>query len=154
MVLKFSTSTRNIETVVAEITINHDTTKFSEAELKKAINTLNIKYPDIVYKQAIIESASINGQRWKNPKFVYGNNMFGMKVAKLRPRTNIDFDENGYCIYENWYMSLVDYGYWQLQHQHKIKTESEYLELLDNYYCNNTGKDFKYSELLSKIKIR
>ena len=115
--------------------------KFSKEKLKEYILELNIKFPHIVYAQAILESGN-----FKSNIFLENNNLFGMKVSKLRPTTNKGEDKN-HAFYNNWKESVQDYAFYQAAYLNKIKTEDEYFQYLKINYAENPF----YVEILKKL---
>lgn len=103
--------------------------EFSPKKLRAYILELNIKFPHIVYAQARLETGNFKSEIFKT-----NHNLFGMKVATLRPTTNKG-EENGHAYYENWKESVVDYAFYQAQYLSDIKTEAEYLEYLKANYA-------------------
>lgn len=99
---------------------------FTPEKLKAYIKDLNIKFPDIVYAQAVHETGNFKSQIFRE-----NNNLFGMKVAKLRPTTN-DGEQYGHAYYDHWRSSVQDYAYWQA-YSAKGLNKSEYLQLLNGY---------------------
>ena len=103
--------------------------EFSPKKLRAYILELNIKFPHIVYAQARLETGNFKSEIFKT-----NHNLFGMKVATLRPTTNKG-EENGHAYYESWRESVVDYAFYQAQYLSDIKTEAEYLEYLKANYA-------------------
>ena len=100
--------------------------------VKLQIELLNIAHPDIVYKQAVIESGNFNSDI-----FLKFNNMFGMKRAYKRPNVQIGYIKNDYAIYENWQMSIVDYAIWQAWSGRGLNRDG-YLDLLGRVYATDS----------------
>jgi len=103
--------------------------EFSPKKLRAYILELNIKFPHIVYAQARLETGNFKSEIFKT-----NHNLFGMKVATLRPTTNKG-EENGHAYYEGWRESVVDYAFYQAQYLSDIKTEAEYLQYLKANYA-------------------
>jgi len=103
--------------------------EFSPQKLRAYILELNIKFPHIVYAQARLETGNFKSEIFKT-----NHNLFGMKVATLRPTTNKG-EENGHAVYDNWRESVVDYAFYEAQYLSDIKTESEYLQYLRANYA-------------------
>jgi uncharacterized FlgJ-related protein len=104
----------------------------------------NIKYPEVVFAQAVLESG-----HFKAPLFISQNNLFGMKVPKKRETTAINKGNKGYAKYLNWSSSIDDYLLWQ-QFTLKNKsglTKSQYLSLLGKIYA----KDKNYVSTLKRV---
>lgn len=137
----------------AEIILSElKTVPFSKENLKEKLRELNLKFPEIVYAQAVLETGD-----FKSFVFKENNNLFGMKLAKSRPTTAIGF-ENNHAEYFSWEMSVVDYALYQAAFLRKIRTEEEYLEFLSNNYAKDGNyiskirKIIKYESRISKIQ--
>ena len=114
---------------------------FKVQELKDYLVELNVKFPDIVYAQARLES---NG--FKSRIFLENNNMFGMKQSTRRSSTNKG-EQYGHAYYDTWRESVLDYALWQCKYLSQITTRAEYLE----YLKNNYAQDPNYYNKLTKI---
>jgi flagellum-specific peptidoglycan hydrolase FlgJ len=115
--------------------------EFTPEKLKAYILELNIRFPHIVYAQALLESGE-----FKSHIFKENNNFFGMKQAKQRPTTNKG-TENGHAYFVNWRDCVVDYAFYQAAYLNDLRSESEYFEYLGQNYAEDTG----YVEKLKKI---
>lgn len=100
------------------------------------IDSLNLKHPNIVKAQMIIESGYA--------KRTKGNNFFGMHVAKNRPTTALN--RSGYAIYSSWQESVLDYALFQAAYCRKLSRD-EYL----SYICKNYAEDKKYGEKIEWV---
>ena len=99
---------------------------------------LNIKHPEVVFKQAKIESGN-----FKSKVFRENNNMFGMKIPYKR--ANIVGGENlGYAVYNNWQESIIDYALYQT-YSAKGMNKEQYIQHLGASYAEDP--DYK-----SKVK--
>ena len=114
---------------------------FSKEKLKEYIFELNIKYPHIVYAQAVLESGNFISTNFK-----IRNNFFGMKQATQRPNTNIKNDSE-YAMFMNWKDCVVDYALKQSTVLYRINSENEYFE----YLLTDYAKDPKYVKKLKDI---
>jgi len=104
----------------------------------------NIKFPEVVFAQAVLESG-----HFKAPIFTTKNNLFGMKVPKKRETTAINKGKKGYAKYHSWDSSIDDYLLWQeftLKNKSQL-TKSQYLSLLGKIYA----KDKKYISSLKRV---
>lgn len=116
--------------------------------IKAFITKLNLKFPKIVYQQAICESAN-----FQSPAFKQLNNLMGMENAKVRPTVGTDVGTR-WAKYDNWKQSLIDYALWQTYMAKDIDTEEDYYYFLDEIYCNHNLKENQgelYSTRLKKI---
>jgi uncharacterized FlgJ-related protein len=115
--------------------------EFSPEKLKAYILELNIRFPHIVYAQALLESGE-----FKSHIFKENSNFFGMKQAKQRPTTNKG-TENGHAYFANWRDCVVDYAFYQAAYLNDLRSESEYFE----YLGQNYAEDPMYVSKLKKI---
>ena len=128
-----------IEKIAVVIRVNEES--FNEKNLKKEINKLNFKYPSIILAQAKLESGN-----YKSNIFKENNNLFGLKVAKLRCTTALGENLN-HSIYKNWQSSVQDRAMWEIQNCKNIHSEEEYYQLLDAMYSETDN----YSQMLKQI---
>lgn len=105
--------------------------KFSVESYKQSLKDLNIKYPRVVFAQALIESGN-----FKSAIFRENNNSLGMKEAKIRPSTNIGTNRN-HAVYNTWRDCVTDYALWQSYHLKNIHSEEEYIQLLGSIYATS-----------------
>jgi len=98
---------------------------------------LEIKHPDIVMRQARIESGN-----FKSKIFKENNNMFGFKKAYKRPNTQCGIN-CGYACYSNWKQCIIDYALYQT-YSAKNMSKKDYINFLDKNYA----EDPKYKNKL------
>lgn len=85
-------------------------------------------YPDILLKQAKIESGNYKSNVFKN-----SNNLYGMKRVGLRNSTQRG-TYNGYGVYDNWCLSVLDRMLWDIfRFDNKKPTREEYIKALSIY---------------------
>ncbi len=101
--------------------------EFSPEALKAALENLNVKYPDIVYAQAVQETGS-----FRSAIFIENNNLFGMKAAKVRATTNRGTNR-GHAIYDSWYESVLDYALYQSRYLGRLNRDQYFQYLRQNY---------------------
>lgn len=118
-----------IKTVVINTNYEQDTT-FSEIELVHYLEKLNVKYPDIVYAQARLESGNFNSAIFK-----LNNNLFGMTTIGNRPTTSIG-SRHGFAYFNTWRDSVLDYVIYQCLYL-KNKSYEEYLHYLGTVYAED-----------------
>lgn len=113
--------------------------KFTEEKLKTYLSELNIKFPHIVFAQAVIESGHFRSQIFKN-----NQNLFGMKQARSRATTN-QGTELGHAVYHHWRESVLDYALYQCAYLTHIKSEENYYQYLKENYAEapNYAKQVK-----------
>lgn len=126
--------------------VNTPTPNINYQNLYKTIISMGIKFPDIVFAQAILESGHFKSNLAKT-----NNNLFGMKHPKFRETTAIGKSKSGYAKYESWIHSVEDYSYWQ---NYVVKndniTRNQYFYLLGKIYA--TDKNY-VSRLKRKIDL-
>ena len=81
--------------------------EFSPQLLLEYMELRGIKHPEVVYKQAVLETG------WfKHIRCTEYNNYFGMKKAKVREHCQLGVWKK-HATYEHWTLSVDDYKYWQ-----------------------------------------
>lgn len=106
--------------------------------LKKLLSNYNVKFKDVVFFQAQVESGN-----FKSKLFKENNNLFGMKLAKQRPTLAIG-EVNGYAYYNSWQESLFDYLMYQAKYFKGIKTEQQYIQRLNELGYSETKNYLKW----------
>ena len=81
--------------------------EFSVALFKEALIYAGITEPQIAFKQAVLETGNFTSEL-----FLYGFNLFGMRLARVRETTGIG-EWDSHAKYEHWFYSVVDYKLWQ-----------------------------------------
>lgn len=120
---------------------------FTEANLKIKLTEFGIKYPDVVIQQAKHETGNFRSELFMN-----AHNLFGMKVAKVRPRLQKGkyvIGKEIYASYNNWEESVADYALWQASVCFVVDSEDEYYDYLGDHYAT----DQAYVEKLKRIDV-
>jgi flagellum-specific peptidoglycan hydrolase FlgJ len=132
--------------VLSSFTVKKETEPVSLTHevLYEQINELKIKFPDIVFAQAVLESGHFQSQL-----FINQNNLFGMKAPKRRETTAVNKGKQGYALYDTWTSSLYDYQLWQqsMLKNRENTTRSQYFALLGRVYAS----DKKYVSSLKRV---
>lgn len=115
--------------------------KIEKEEVLKYMDSVGVKYPEIVWAQAVLETGS-----FRSKLFRYNNNMFGMRVARSRYTTAVG-KRFGYAKYLSWQESIIDYKYFQDRFIGKIRNKNDYFRYLDKYYSGSR----KYSKSVKKL---
>ena len=88
----------------------------------------NAWYPDILLKQAKIESGNYTSNVYRN-----SCNLYGMRKVGKRNTTQRGV-YNGYGVYDNWCLSVLDRMLWDVFYfKNKKPTEEEYLKAMSVY---------------------
>jgi uncharacterized FlgJ-related protein len=120
--------------------------RFSGEELYNYLTSINIKFPDIVYAQALLETGNFHSKIFKT-----NNNLFGMKEAKRRP-TLAKGTELDHAYYDSWKESVIDYTLYQTRYLSDIKTEEQYFSYLSNNYAEDTTYVSKLKQIIKDLK--
>lgn len=128
------------------ILLNTNTNKrISNEKVLEYIRQLNIKFPDIVYAQSILESGKYRSALTKS-----NNNIFGMKHPTQRP-TLSKGEENGYAYFDTWKDCILDYAIYQSRYLNEIKTKEQYFEYLQKSYAEDQNYILKIKQILKTI---
>jgi uncharacterized FlgJ-related protein len=149
-ILQFSTN-KKVEdthyiTEETKLLILNETTKFTPEKLKQYLVELNIKFPHIVYAQTKLETGNFESKIFRE-----NNNLFGMKVARIRPTTNKG-EQYNHAVFNNWRESVVDYALYQASYLRDIKTETQYYEYLAKNYAEDTNYISKIKRIVNDEK--
>ena len=126
------------KSLVSKISSDSDSTEddinplpFTPENLEKEIIKLNIVYPDVAMAQAKWESTHFTSEI-----FYDNNNLFGMKLAKIRPTTAIGKHKlhGNHAAYNNWQDSVKDYKLWQDSNGMSKLPKELYLNRLSEIY--------------------
>ena len=133
VILGFSSAVK-VNTIVERIPVylEHKDEPCTDESVKAYIKALNLRYPDIVYRQTILESNHFTSPLYKNL-----NNLLGMEATTTRPTFGINIGQR-FAKYDSWKESLADYAIWQSYMAREIRNEQEYYLLLDKIYCPYT----------------
>jgi len=83
------------------------TKPFSPELLKEAIYYLEIRSPEIAFRQAVHETGNFRSDIFKQ-----GFNCFGMRYARVRPTKATGIYKH-HAKYDHWLNSVIDYKLWQ-----------------------------------------
>lgn len=131
-------------TIIKEIEVEIDT--LSEKAAIKYMAEINIKFPDIVRAQCILEGGNFESNIAKT-----NNNFLGMKHPRQRP-TLSKGSKNGYARYQRWQDCLADYVIWQSLYARNCKTELDYLDLLSRIYASDKNYKEKIIRLIHEFR--
>ena len=102
----------------------------TKSNVYHAILTSKLKYPDIVFAQAMLESGDLGSKLTKT-----NNNVFGMKLPVKRTTLAVG-ELNGHALYFHWLESVQDYKIYQeyiIKTRH-IKNRYSYIRYLNRTY--------------------
>lgn len=126
------------EYIETEIVIKKEEVK--EKEIFERIDELPFKYPEIVKAQAIIESS-----HFKSIVFKQNNNVFGMRLARVRT-TLATGDNLKHATFKNVEESIIDRLLYESKYMSGLSKE-EYYSFLDRLYAEGDN----YSKKLKQI---
>lgn len=118
--------------------------EFTSENLITYILEKEIKHPQIVYAQALVETGWFTSKIFRENK-----NLFGMREPNKRETTALG-TKYKHAYYSSWKESVDDYLLWQKMFKKTpIETETDYFKLLRARYA----EDKRYVEVL-KIVIK
>lgn len=126
--------------------INTKKDTFSTDKLKVYLKELNVKYPSVVYAQAVLETANFS-----SPIFFENNNLFGMKLAKLRS-TTAKGEQYNHAVYDSWRESVLDYALLQCKYMSNITTQDDYMSYLRSVYAEDPVYTLKLTKIINQNK--
>lgn len=149
----FVLSTRTKPTYISErhIYTTNDTlvlSDFNKPAFVAYMKDLNIKFPHIVYAQAVVETG-----RFKSNIFLENNNLFGMKRARIRCNLARG-TQRGHAYYEHWSESVIDYALYQNAYLYNIDTEEQYFAYLSKHYAEDPNYVSKLKKCISEHDIK
>jgi len=115
---------------------------FTPDLLREAIYYLEIKSPEIVFNQMVLETGGFTSDI-----FYYGRNLTGMKRARVRPTTAIGTYKR-HAEYSHWFNSVKDYQLFQDWYEQNGHNLNEYFVFLQNI---NYATDKRYINKLKSI---
>lgn len=132
------------ENDVVLLYMDSENNSFSKRNFYEYLKKINIKFPELVFAQAMKESG-FKSQIWKD-----NHNPFGMKEANKRPNKQNGV-QHGHASYDTWKDACIDYAFYQSYvGLSKVKTESDYLQCLKemNYFdTEHPGNESYLSDL-------
>lgn len=117
---------------------------FTEDKVRVYLKEMNVKYPEVALAQMKLESANGTSKMFRE-----NNNLFGMKLPKVRPTTALG-EKNNHSYYSHWRQSVIDYAMWQsfVMDPENIASEGDWVEYLDKMY----SEDGSYGRKIMTIR--
>lgn len=122
--------------------IPHQKDVFTEQKLKEYLIELNVKFPNVVFAQAKLESGN-----FKSKIFEENNNLFGMKQPSVRTTTATG-EQYNHATYNSWRESVLDYALYSCKYTSNISSEDEYIAYLGSRYAEDTNYINKLKNIL------
>jgi len=107
---------------------------------------IRVKFPHVVLAQAQLETGNYTSRI-----FVENNNLFGMKLATVRPTTAVG-ERYTYACYENWQQSVIDYVMYQLSYYSNEKSDIAYINRISKTYSEDVVYKNKITQMSAKNK--
>lgn len=120
---------------------------FSEKEFVLFLKEINIKYPHIVYAQALVESSHFSSDIFK-----YNHNLFGMKQPRVRC-TLAKGTKRNHAYFDHWTESVIDYALYQSAYMRNIKSEEDYFAHLSRTYAEDPQYISKLKSIISNNNL-
>jgi len=127
--------------------MDSENNSFSKKNFYEYLKKINIKFPELVFAQAMKESG-FKSNIWKD-----NHNPFGMKEATKRPNKQNGV-QHGHACYDTWKDAAIDYAFYQSYvGLSKIKTQDDYLQFLKemNYFDVDHPGNVNYLKDLKNI---
>lgn len=124
--------------------------EISYQNLYSKILECDIKFPDIVFAQAVLETGHFRSKLFQN-----ANNLFGMKLPNKRETVAVGKTSGGYAKFESWESSVYDYSLWQnyvISKKGSLSRE-QYLNMLDKIYSESKGYSKKVIKIISEHNV-
>lgn len=109
----------------------------------------NVKYPEVVLSQIMIETGYLTSKLCK-----VNNNLLGMMVPSKRETTATN--EKGFAKYLNWIDCILDYKLYQdyILSRNKIDTKNQYITFLHRNYAKSPSYKKRLIELSKQYELR
>ncbi len=120
-------------TSLSDIADTYKEKKLTPTELAHAIKDMGIQHPELVYRQAMLETGNLTSKLVRKQ-----NNLFGMKMPRQRFTFANGKGKRNYAKYTSWAHSVADYRVYQGD------------KIIDNY--NSFLIKRKYSETKDYVK--
>lgn len=109
------------------------------------LKELNVRFPEIAFAQACLETGNFKSQVFRD-----NHNCFGMKLSARRPTTTHEVDNN-HALYNNWQESALDYAFYQAAYLNDLKTEGDYLAFIEANYSGTPGYTNLVKDIMNNI---
>ena len=129
-------------------TIEAESDSFSQEALVKELKRLNVRFPEIILAQSILETGHFSSRIFKE-----NNNLFGMKQARARSTTAVGTQLN-HAYYDNWKQSVMDYALFQNAYMNKLRKEKQYLNYLEKNYAEAKDYDKTLLQVIEREKLK
>ena len=122
----------------------------SHSEVYQEIKWASIKYPDIAFAQAILESGHFTSKI-----AVHNGNLFGMRMPIKRETLAVG-TKFKYAMYNSWRHSVQDYKLWQdyLFKRYPNMTREQYKKYINKLYSTSHNYISKINTIINKNKNR
>lgn len=124
-------------------------TALTERNIYHALLMNNVKFPEVVMSQIMIESGNLKSKLCKK-----NNNLLGMTVASKRETTALN--EEGYAKYKSWFDCILDYKLYQdyILSKNEINNKKQYIAYLHKNYANSPDYKKKLTFLSKQYELR
>lgn len=117
---------------------------FSPQVFYEALEFVGIQNPEVVFKQAVLETGWFTSSSFKDY-----NNPFGMKEPRCR-ETLCKSTELGHGSFDHWFDAVKDYKMWQDYWIDTIYNTEQYYHFLDTLPYAEAKR---YTQILQQMKI-
>lgn len=135
--------------IKSDTTVTVTDLKLNKENLWQTIQESGIKYPDIAYAQALLESGDLKSRLVRTNK-----NLFGMRKPTVRKTTAVGINSK-YAIYAHWTHSVHDYKLWQeYLFRKKTLSRAEYIAYIQRKYSETSDYMSRVRRVLKKENIK
>lgn len=127
--------------------VENEADVFSQEALVKELKRLNVRFPEIILAQSILETGHFSSRI-----FIENNNLFGMKQARARSTTAVG-TQLGHAFYDHWKQSVMDYALFQNAYMNKLRKKKAYLKYLDKNYAEADNYDKTLLQIIERERL-
>ena len=127
----------------------HKMDSLNEANIYLALLMNNVKYPEVVISQIMIETGWLTSRLCKA-----NNNLLGMMVPSKRETTAIN--EKGFAKYTSWIDCIMDYKMYQdyILSKNHITTKKQYIAFLHKNYAKSPTYKTRLTQLSKTYELK
>ena len=127
----------------------HKMDSLNETNIYMALLMNNVKYPEVVISQIMIETGWLTSRLCKA-----NNNLLGMMVPSKRETTAIN--ETGFAKYTSWFDCIMDYKMYQdyILSRNHITNKKQYIAFLHKNYAKSPTYKTRLTQLSKTYELK
>lgn len=134
-----------LHTKIGKAIVSKDNTIVKDS-LLSYVNKLPFYFPEVIKAQIVLESNYGTSNLAKQT-----NNLFGMKKVYARTSTQESNDYNGYGVYKNYKLSIIDRLLWDHYLFKERPSKKEYLNTLALIYAEDEAYISKLNQVIDTL---